>query len=165
MVKPWYKEPWPWFFIAPIATSVCVGLFMLRMSIVTSDGLVSDDYYKEGRAYNKTLERDELAAQLSAQAIVRLDDVTGDINVRLAGDFASFPQDLILEVVHPTREGFDQTLNLTPTLPPEFTGSIDTLMPGPRLLELSSPSQGWRLRARTQWPAQDLTYLNPPADL
>ena len=55
MIKPWYKEPWPWFFIAPIATSVCVGMFMLRMSIVTSDGLVSDDYYKEGRAYNKTL--------------------------------------------------------------------------------------------------------------
>ena len=65
-------------------------MFMLRMSIVTSDGLVSDDYYKEGRAYNKTLERDEMAAQLSAQAIVRLDDVTGDINVRLAGDFQPF---------------------------------------------------------------------------
>ena len=39
-------------------------------------------------------------------------------------------------MVHPTREGFDQTLNLTPTLAPEFTGSIEKLMPGPRLLDI-----------------------------
>ena len=159
MVNPWYREPWAWFLLIPILTSITVGMFMLRMAITTADGLVSDDYYKEGRAYNQTRERDELAAALNAQAIIRFDEITGDIGVRIQGDFERLPNDLVLEVVHPTREGFDQTLQLAATLAPEYNASIESLMPGPRLLELHSPSQGWRLRARTLWPDQDVTYL------
>ena len=165
MVKPWYREPWAWFLVIPVLTSVVVGMFMLRLAITTSDGLVSDDYYKEGRAYNKTLERDELAAALGAQAVVRLDRTTGDITVRIQGEFAQLPQDLVLEVVHPTREGFDTTLNLVASLGPEYTASLASLMPGPRLLELASATQGWRLRARTLWPDQDVTWLRPPEGL
>lgn len=161
MVKPWYREPWAWFLLIPILTSVTVGMFMLRLAITTSDGLVSDDYYKEGRAYNKTRERDELAAALNAQAIVRFDSLTGDIGVRLQGNFDQLAQDLVLDVVHPTREGFDQTLPLANLGAAQYTTSIESLMPGPRLLELYSPSQGWRLRARTLWPDQDVTYLRP----
>lgn len=165
MVKPWYREPWAWFLILPVLTSVIVGMFMLRMAITTSDGLVSDDYYKEGRAYNKTRERDELAAALGAQAIVTLDSVTGDLTVKIQGQFDRLPNDLVLDVVHPTREGFDVTLPLTSTLGSEYVTSLESLMPGPRLLELASAKQGWRLRARTLWPDQSVTYLRPPEGL
>lgn len=161
MVNPWYKEPWAWFILIPILTSVTVGMFMLRMAIVTSDGLVSDDYYKEGRAYNQTRERDELAAAMNTQAAITFDGVTGDITVRLQGDFSSWPQDLVLDVFHPTREGFDEVLTLQQLLPGQYTASIPSLMPGPRLLELSSPGQGWRLRARTLWPDQAVTMMRP----
>jgi hypothetical protein len=62
--NPWYKEPWPWFFLAPITASMIVGFSMLGVAIDTNDGLVTDDYYRQGVLYNENLERDVKAKEL-----------------------------------------------------------------------------------------------------
>ena len=55
--QPWYKDRWPWILIAGPATVVVAGFITLWMAVVSDDGLVTDDYYKQGLAINQTLAR------------------------------------------------------------------------------------------------------------
>ena len=77
--NPWYKEPWPWFFLAPITASMIVGFSMLGVAIDTNDGLVTDDYYRQGVLYNENLERDEKAKELGITGSLTMDELTGDV--------------------------------------------------------------------------------------
>ena len=49
-VEPWYRQGWPWFLIALPATAVVAGIATLVIAAKTFDGMVVDDYYKEGQA-------------------------------------------------------------------------------------------------------------------
>ena len=55
---PWYREPWPWLLMAGPVTVIIAGGFTAWLAVTSSDGLVADDYYKQGLAINQTLERD-----------------------------------------------------------------------------------------------------------
>ena len=68
--KPWYRQFWPWFIIALPASAVIAGLTTVYIAFDEPDGLVVDDYYKEGLAINQTLARDQRAAQLGLSALV-----------------------------------------------------------------------------------------------
>ena len=78
--NPWYKEPWPWLFLVPITASVIVGFSMLGVAIQTNDGLVTDDYYRQGVLYNENLERDEKAQELGITGSLIMDELTGDLS-------------------------------------------------------------------------------------
>ncbi len=54
--RPWHRQFWPWVLIAIPATTVVACAVMITLAIVTDDGLVSDDYYREGLAINKKIE-------------------------------------------------------------------------------------------------------------
>ena len=161
MSQPWYREFWAWFLLIPILTSVCVGSFFLYMSIVTADGLVSDDYYKEGRAFNRTYERDQAAIAMNLNGQLALDGLTGELTLSLTGDLAVWPEVLTLEVIHPTQQGFDQTLQLIRLTGSTYTAQLEREIIGPRILEMTPGPDEWRLRARTRWPDQTLTRLKP----
>jgi hypothetical protein len=83
--NPWYKEPWPWFFLAPIVASMIVGFSMLGVAIDTNDGLVTDDYYRQGVLYNENLERDEKAKELGITGALTMDELTGDVLLKKKG--------------------------------------------------------------------------------
>ena len=57
-VQPWYREPWPWLIMLGPAVVIVAGVITTVIAFKTSDGLVADDYYKQGLAMNKTLARD-----------------------------------------------------------------------------------------------------------
>ena len=62
--EPWYRQGWPWFLIAFPATAVVAGIATLVIAIQTFDGMVVDDYYKEGRAIVQTIGRVEHAREM-----------------------------------------------------------------------------------------------------
>ena len=62
--KPWYKEPWPWFLMAGPAIVIVAGFATAWLAIISNDGLVTDDYYKQGLAINQRLQRDHHASDL-----------------------------------------------------------------------------------------------------
>ena len=70
--KVWYKEPWPWILMALPATAVVAGIITLLLAIRSNDGLVADDYYKQGLGINKVLARQEMAAKMGLKARVDL---------------------------------------------------------------------------------------------
>ena len=85
---PWYRQFWPWFLLALPATAVAAGIATLIIAASDPDGLVVDDYYKEGLAINQALERDRQAQALGLSGLARLDPAAGRIVVTLNGSGA-----------------------------------------------------------------------------
>ena len=61
--RPWYREPWPWILMSGPFAVVVAGLVTAWIAVANDDPLVVDNYYKEGLAINRVLERDHVAAQ------------------------------------------------------------------------------------------------------
>ncbi|MFZ1910379.1 MAG: FixH family protein, partial [Burkholderiales bacterium] len=78
--KPWYREPWPWLLIAGPAAVVVASFYTLYLAIVSADGLVDGDYYKDGLAINRVLAREDAAERLDMAA--RIDPEGGRLRVR-----------------------------------------------------------------------------------
>jgi hypothetical protein len=116
----WYREPWPWLLMAGPAGVIAAGVLTTWIAFTHEDGLVADDYYKQGLAINRVLARDAaaLAGNVSAEVRFRAEGVS----VRLAGDR---PQALVLSLVHPTRSGLDRTARLRPAGDALYDGPIE----------------------------------------
>ncbi len=65
------------------AIVVLAGVITTYLAVVTSDGLVADDYYKRGLAINQTLARDLVARQLGLRAQIAFEPGFGRVAVTL----------------------------------------------------------------------------------
>ncbi|XZG68735.1 FixH family protein [Chitinibacteraceae bacterium HSL-7] len=152
---PWYKHFWPWFLIAIPAVSVVGGIAMMYLAVTTNDGLVTADYYKEGRAINEVLDRDHKAAALGLTAQILLGDDSRSVRVLLNKPITG---QIVLKLQHPTREGFDQHLPLHAESPLVYTAKLDKALDQPRwLIELADDAQQWRLNG--VWKLNDFEPL------
>jgi hypothetical protein len=68
--EPWYKQRWPWLLMAGPIAVVIAGAVTVWLAVISNDGLVTDDYYKQGLAVNQTLQRDHQASSLGLEADV-----------------------------------------------------------------------------------------------
>jgi len=109
-ITPWYREPWPWLLMSGPATVIVAGIYTTVLAFSGTDGLVADDYYKQGLAMNKTLGRGLRAQQLDLAARVNYTAASGQVRVVLTG--AQHPPALLLRLTHPTRVGMDQRIEL-----------------------------------------------------
>lgn len=143
--SPWYKHLWPWIIIGILATSVCLSLTMVSIAVRNPDNLVNDNYYEAGKGINRSLDRELLAQTLNLKASVRLDELTGEVEVRLTGN--SDPQALELNLISPTQPAKDRKVQLTRTEPGRYVGQLDDKVDGRRFVELlgSQDDHVWRL--------------------
>lgn len=159
---PWYREPWPWLLMLGPLLVIVAGFVTAYLAIRSSDGLVDDDYYKQGLAVNQRTTRDQRAAALGVEAELLLVRDAKRIDVRLRSSAAqAMPHTLALRITHPTRPGFDQHLVLQrkeddaqrPTLPGVtrsdrgvalYTAPLEPLQ-GRWHLVLEDDEQQWRL--------------------
>ena len=140
MSERWYRHRWPWLLIAGPAIVVVAGLITLWIAIETSDGLVADDYYKQGIAINKRLAREEAARMLGISASIR---ITGDrLRVELSGQA---PEALFVHLAHATRAGHDVRLRLAPVAPGAYEAELDRLPPGHWRAVIEDPRGTWRI--------------------
>ena len=139
--RPWYKEPWPWILMSGPAIVVVAGFVTLGIALATDDGLVADDYYKQGLAVNQVLRRDARARELHLAAIASL--AGAEVRVTLRGTKEVFPE-LRLQLIHPTRSGRDQVVVLQAS-GRTYKGRLVPLNGEPRLLVLEDAGSTWRL--------------------
>ena len=159
--NPWYKEPWPWFFLAPIATSMIVGFSMLGIAIDTNDGLVTDDYYRQGVLYNENMERDEKAQALGISGTLTMDEITGDVLLQLDFGQAQAVTTISGAFRSPTRARDDIIFQFEAIRPGFFTASIPSMTAGPRNLELTAPDNSWRMTSRVLLPLKEPLRVAP----
>lgn len=163
--SPWHRHRWPWIIIAVLGGSVCLTLAMVVIAVRYPDNLVVDNYYEAGKGINRALDRELLARRLNLRASVRLDDLTGEVAVRLEG--ASQPASLQLRLISPTQPDQDRlvTLNLSAGQPGRYVGALADRVEGRRFIELLGLQEGqpWRLfEEETLRPGQPLRLGDEP---
>ena len=143
--SPWYKHLWPWILIGILTTSVCLSLTMVSIAVRNPDNLVNDNYYEAGKGINRSLDRELLAQTLKLKASVHLDDLTGEVDLRLSGD--SDPQTLELNLISPTQPDKDRKVLLSRAEAGRYVGQLDDKVDGRRFVELLGSQEGqvWRL--------------------
>jgi hypothetical protein len=157
---PWHRQFWPWFIIALPLTAVVGGLVTLFIAITNVDGLVVDDYYKQGLAINRTLARDTKAEELGLAALARIDNASGKIHVQLTGDQETLnPNALRLQLLHPTRADLDISLELRRLEHGSYTSDLPTLAAGKWHVLLEPGTREWRLTGRIELPGETAIRL------
>lgn len=112
-VLPWYRHRWPWLLMLGPFVVVVAGIVTAWLAFRSNDGLVVDDYYKQGLAVNQATLRDRRAAQLGVRGELSIDPVRQLVRVTLrSGKSGEMPPTLALTFSHPTRGGLDRTLRL-----------------------------------------------------
>lgn len=112
--KPWFKNPMVWMVIFFPSLAVVAGIATIFIAIETEDGLVVDDYYKQGLQINQVIKYDKKASELGLRAFVDTNTQSGEILVSLeaTGDL-ELDSSITFKLIHRTRSGLDQTTTLS----------------------------------------------------
>lgn len=139
-MRPWYREPWPWLLMAGPAVALLAGAATLWLAVASADGLVADDYYRQGLAINKVLAREEAARRLGLSAKVDLKE--GRLVVILHGQK---PEALLVHLAHATRAGHDLRLRLAPAGEGRYEAELPPLPAGRWRIVVEDPRSSWRI--------------------
>ncbi len=145
--RPWYRQFWPWFLILLPASVVVAGLTTAYIANKHADDLVVDDYYKDGLAINRQLEKKQRAGQLGISATLRFegDEVTASTSGLVD------EQSLQLRLSHPLEADRDFAVTLARIGPQLYRGTLGHAI-APHwhwILEAQSDSS-WRLDGAVQ---------------
>lgn len=147
--RSWYSYPLVWMMIAIPFSAIIMGVVMIWLAVGTQDGLVVDDYYKQGLEINEDIHRDRRASELMLNADIRFDNRTRVIHVQFdKGDLAFYPEKLQLHVQHATREDSDIRVLLDHGIDDQYIGhSGEAISDGIWYFEIADDD--WKLNARS----------------
>jgi hypothetical protein len=140
MTRPWYRERWPWLLMAGPAAVLVAGAVTLWVALASADGLVVEDYYKQGLAINRVLAREEAARQLGVSGEIKLE--RGTLTVILQG---AKPEALFVHLAHATRAGYDVRLRLAPVMAGTYAAELPPMPPGRWRIVIEDPRGTWRI--------------------
>ncbi len=152
---PWYRQPLVWMLIMLPATVVVASFITLYLAISSDDGLVEDDYYQRGKEINRVLDRDHAAQRYGLRAQLTVDHAQRKVGLRLQAAstaFTAIPERLELKLLHATRAGLDQTVNLIHMPDGHYAGVLPELAQGRWYLQLAAAD--WRLNGELHVPGR-----------
>lgn len=156
--KPWYREPWPWILMAGPAAVIVAAVFSAYLAISTSDGLIADDYYKQGLAVNKTIASSEYARKHGLSVGLRI--IEGGFAMKLSARDKAFasPKSLVVTLSHPTRAGMDQTSTFELT-GDSYVGKLRLPASGHWIVLIEDEPKTWRLLGNVVLPTSGETVI------
>ena len=158
--QPWYRDRWPWLLISIPAISAVLGVAMLVLALQSDDGLVADDYYKQGLGINEVLDKKTHASELGLSAQLSINAERTGVRV-LMGEQSLPAARLLLRFVHPTRAGEDQSVILKPLGGSMYEGVLVPPAAGRWHVMLEDEAATWRLTGVWHTGASQLV-LEPP---
>jgi uncharacterized protein len=138
--RPWYRQSWPWLLISGPAAVLLAGAATLWLAISSADGLVAEDYYKQGLAINRRLAREDEARRLGISAAVTLRGERLRIDLR-----GEKPEALFVHLAHATRAGHDVRLRLAPVPDGGYEADTGALPAGRWHVVIEDPRARWRI--------------------
>jgi uncharacterized protein len=154
--KPWYREPWPWILMAGPGTVVVAGFITAWIAFAGADGLVADDYYKQGLAINRTLAREAQAKALGLEGELAV--AGGVVRVTLRSSQA-LPDRLSLRFAHPARASDDRVVFLARRSDSTFEAPVPVLAPAAWRAIVETPD--WRISATYDPRVTEPSRLEP----
>ena len=139
---PWYRQFWPWFLILLPASVVVAGINMVFIASHGADDLVVDEYYKDGLAINRKLEKKDRATELGISATLQVDGQ--EVIVLTSGPVHD--SRLQLQLSHPLESNRDFNVALVQSVPGEYRGRLSAdIAPRWHWALLSEGERPWRL--------------------
>ena len=157
--KPWHSYPLLWMMLAIPFSAVIMGVVMIWLAVDTDDGLVADDYYKQGLEINRVISRDKKAAELGLSAIIEFDNSARIIRLQFdKGSLETFPKSLPLHLQHATRENSDITVLLDHGIADQYIGHVkQSISEGIWYFEIAD--KDWKLNARSHVRSDNVIHL------
>ena len=163
IIKPWYRHPWPWILMAGPFIVVVAGISTAYLAVKSNDGLVDDDYYKQGLTLNQVTARDHKAVSLGLQAEVMQSADGVHIRILLRGKPETvLPEMLRLRAAHPTRPGVDQNVLLHSDGAGSYLGKLGAPLTGRWHIVVEDEKAEWRLTG--DWINEKNASLRLPAE-
>ena len=152
MVKPWYKQFWPWFLIA-LPLSVVIGTgYRISLLMDNQVNLVAEDYYKKGKGINVDLTKINVARELGLNASVSSAGDTILIKFQ-KGQLPHYPA-LTATFTHRTLPDRDFEKLLTADAKGTYRLTLDHDVQGPWFVELQPHDQAWMVQGRVTFPTE-----------
>lgn len=165
-IEPWYKQFWPWFVIALLATAVVASLNMVFLAFTTKDSLVTEAPDGMDVVAERHLAAESLARDLGLDATLTIDLDSGAILAVVEGAAdGDWPRALSLEFSHPTNAGRDVEIALAAAMPdadgnPVWAGHLVSIPSGRHYVVLTPEETAeWRLNG--EWTGQQSIRLKP----
>jgi hypothetical protein len=140
MNAPWYSQLWPWLIISGPAAVLVAGAATIWIAFASADGLVTEDYYRQGLAINKVLAREDAARRLGISAETKMEDDSFKVILKGAA-----PEALFVHLAHATRAGLDQRLRLAREGTGLYAAELPPLAPGRWRIVIEDPRATWRI--------------------
>ncbi|MCG7516939.1 FixH family protein [Vibrio sp. MMH1-50] len=157
MVKPWYKQFWPWFLIILPLTVVVWTIVTVVVFANNSVSLVAEDYYKKGKGINIDISKMNVARDLGLNATISSDSNTVVISFN-KGELPHFPA-LTATFTHRTLPDRDFTKLLTADAKGNYRLTPENSIQGPWFVELEPHNKEWMIQGRVEFPAQPTTLM------
>jgi uncharacterized protein len=135
--RPWYRQFWFWFVFGPLIFIIIMCGFTVSIALKNADDVVIDNYYKEGRMINQTLDQDKRARELGLIALVKFDLDTNKVTLSFDHprmDGKSHPDVLLLNMGNPVKAALDQMIVLHKKSANQYEGVL-----------MSRPEYNWYL--------------------
>lgn len=162
LATPWYRQRWPWLLMIMPATALFSGIFTWWLAATTNNSLVVDDYYREGRAINQQLARDDRAAQLGLRATLQAGAGGVTLQLQASTGEPGFPPSLNLRLVHATDAALDAQLTLQAVGDGSYRAPGALPASGHWTIHLEDPQREWRLLARADRFSGPITLVADP---
>ncbi len=157
VVKPWYKQFWPWLLISLPVFSVLKAVHTVYIMNKQNPDLVVDDYYAEGKAINMNLAKYREAASRNLSGGVLLAGNKVIVNLKsnpLLGN------ELQLNFVHNTVASKDFKVVAERSGESMFVADLPSVLDGKWNLVVSDTKEEWKLRASFVLPATEEIKLS-----
>lgn len=171
IILPWYRQFWFWFVFGPLIFIIIMCGFTVSIALNNADDVIIDNYYKEGRMINQTLDQDKHAQSLGLSAALRFDRTTGDVILsfpQLPADPKALPDQLLLLMGHPVKAAKDQQVQLKQIAPGQYRGALEVEPQYSWYLTLYSVADldqrreaAWSLSGEIDFAVGDTASLNP----
>ncbi|NVD06658.1 hypothetical protein FCU94_06995 [Vibrio sp. JPW-9-11-11] len=150
MVKPWYKQFWPWFLIILPLTVVVWTIITVVVFSKNSVSLVTEDYYKKGKGINIDISKQNIAKELglSAQAYSQGNDIVIEFD---KGQLEHFPA-ITAMFAHRTLPDRDFKQLLTSDANGLYRFTLSDELQGPWFIELTPHDEQWLVQGRVTFP-------------
>ncbi len=153
MVKPWYKQFWPWFLIILPLTVVVWTILTVVLFSKNAVSLVAEDYYKKGKGINVDISRVKEAKRLQLNANLDSNDSAVLIHFQ-QGQLGHYPA-LLATFTHRTLPDRDFQQMVTSDASGIYRIATDKPIQGPWYVQLEPHTKDWLIQGKVTFPTSD----------
>jgi hypothetical protein len=160
MVKPWYKQFWPWFLmLIPFSVVIAMAITLTVASSYGDNPMVVDNYYKKGRGINIEVEKVQAAQALNIEFAFNQNDK--QFTLAYTSGAPSQLTALKVNFYHSTLAEKDFSVTLTADGQGLYRGEMLNNQEGKWTITITPFDNSWRVSQQVNLPAYRELAIKP----